>query len=289
MFCRARSHFETLRTVKLVCDRKVADKSSSYRDVEINWATKSSICHRKAKIRLVGVHFNSRRLLQHIRAIADMIIARLLSPEKCDTVFNFTSLTINGLCVASSTHPMLRLFLPRFEKLLVCVFCLFSFFRQLLEKNLVHGMAESKTERYQQILWMNSFLLEHTVPRMIFVRNETKSLAAMLTVGLSSGDGFQIIFASLVKKVAQYLCFFQLYLLNNHKHLTSQGCCIFFIRFYELISKWWTAANILLSHAGKRKKNAKFWESFLICNVTTNTEYCACFCLADMHATRIIH
>lgn len=86
-----------------------------------------------------GVHFNFRFLLSPFKmfgAITDMIIARLLSPEKCDTVFNFTSLTINGLSVAHllPANPRLQLF---YKTLRLTFFFLFStrcFFGNFLRK-----------------------------------------------------------------------------------------------------------------------------------------------------------
>jgi hypothetical protein len=77
--------------------------------------------------------FRFGRHLEHI--LADMIIAWFLPTEKCDTVFNFTSLTILGDFV----HLLLqRFFLLKF---LVCILqpVLSLFFRQFLGKNCAKG------------------------------------------------------------------------------------------------------------------------------------------------------
>lgn len=76
---------------------------------------------------------------QHILTIADMIIARLLSPEICDTVSNFTSLTIKGFCVASSR---------------CCNFCLVVHSLQPVSSlSFFFGNFLRKME--QRFLWMN--------------------------------------------------------------------------------------------------------------------------------------
>lgn len=67
-----------------------------------------------------------------------MIIARWLSPEKCDTVFNFTSLTINGLCVVSSSTRCCNSFLSL--RFIVCILQLVlssffgNFFRKMVQR-----------------------------------------------------------------------------------------------------------------------------------------------------------
>lgn len=70
-----------------------------------------------------------------------------------------------------------------FFYLLVCVFLLvFVFSATSREKSGARDGGVAKTERYQQILWMNSFLLEHTAQRITLVWNERKTLAAVQTL-----------------------------------------------------------------------------------------------------------
>lgn len=78
-------------------------------------------------------------VLEHIPAISDMIIARLLSSEKCDTVFSFTSLTINGhWVVASSSSRCCNSFLSPSSNVCILQLVLSSFFRAT-SWEMVHG------------------------------------------------------------------------------------------------------------------------------------------------------
>lgn len=106
---------------------------------------------------LFGVHFFSFRFSisfllvfgTYSRRSLIWSLAACWSPEKCDTVFNLTSLTINGPCVASSstadaaaTSSLMLLSATRFYRRRSRIFC----FRQLLESE-KNGAA--------RFLWMN--------------------------------------------------------------------------------------------------------------------------------------